>query len=398
MRILVVQESDWLKRNPHQQHHLMERLSLKGHEIRVIDYEIDWRKEKKKSIYSRRKVFNNVHKIFPNSSIQVIRPSILKFPVLEYISLFFSHKREIERQIKEFKPDVIVGFGIINSYLASKLAKRYKIPFIYYWIDVLHTLIPVKVFQPLGKYLEKLTIKNSPYTITINKKLAEFVMDLGAKKERTKVIGAGIDLKKFDPKINDLKIREAYEISKEDIVLFFMGWLYYFSGLKEVALELAKIREKRPDIKLLIVGEGDAFEDLKKIKEKYGLDQLILAGRQPYERIPEFISAADICILPAYPWEKVMQEIVPIKMYEYMAMEKPVITTALPGIMKEFGDNNGVIYVDRPEDVINKTIEIVENENMKEIGEKARKFVERYDWDKIVDEFERVLEKIVRGG
>jgi len=45
MRILVVQESDWLKRNPHQQHHLMERLSQKAHEIRVIDYDIDWRKE-----------------------------------------------------------------------------------------------------------------------------------------------------------------------------------------------------------------------------------------------------------------------------------------------------------------------------------------------------------------
>ena len=44
MKILLVQESDWLKRNPHQQHHLMERLSLRGHEIVVIDYDIDWGK------------------------------------------------------------------------------------------------------------------------------------------------------------------------------------------------------------------------------------------------------------------------------------------------------------------------------------------------------------------
>ena len=42
MKILVVQESDWLERNPHQQHHLMERMALRGHEIRVIDYPIDW--------------------------------------------------------------------------------------------------------------------------------------------------------------------------------------------------------------------------------------------------------------------------------------------------------------------------------------------------------------------
>ena len=38
MKILLVQESDWLKRNPHQQHHLMKRLSLRGHEVAVIDY------------------------------------------------------------------------------------------------------------------------------------------------------------------------------------------------------------------------------------------------------------------------------------------------------------------------------------------------------------------------
>ncbi|MCD6101424.1 MAG: glycosyltransferase family 4 protein [Candidatus Marinimicrobia bacterium] len=396
MRILVVQESDWLKRNPHQQHHLMERLSLKGHEIRVIDYEIDWRKEKKKTLYSRRRVFNNVHKIFPNSSIQVIRPSVLKFPVLEYISLFFSHKREIERQIKEFKPDVIVGFGIINSYLASKFAKKYKIPFIYYWIDVLHTLIPIKHFQFLGKYFEKHALKNASKVITINQRLQDVVIELGADKEKTCVIGAGIDLDRFDPNLDGTKIREIYGIEKDDLVLFFMGWLYHFSGLKEVALELAKIKDERPDIKLLIVGDGDAFNDLQEIRKNYNLNnRLILAGKQPYEKIPEFIAAADICLLPAYPNEKIMQNIVPIKTYEYMAMAKPVITTKLPGIMKEFGNDNGVIYVDKPEDVLEKAIKLLNNKKITEEGKKARRFVEKYSWDNIVDKFERVLEELV---
>ena len=43
MNILLVQESDWLSRNPHQQHHMMERLSVRGYTIRVIDYDIDWK-------------------------------------------------------------------------------------------------------------------------------------------------------------------------------------------------------------------------------------------------------------------------------------------------------------------------------------------------------------------
>jgi hypothetical protein len=36
-----------------------------------------------------------------------------------------------------------------------------------------------------------------------------------------------------------------------------MGWLYQFSGLKEVAPQLA--RKDNPNLKLLIVGEGDAY-------------------------------------------------------------------------------------------------------------------------------------------
>ena len=64
-------------------------------------------------------------------------------------------RHEIERQIKEFKPDIIVGFGVVNTYLASKIAKKEGIPFVYYWIDVLHKLIPERGFQPLGKYMDQ---------------------------------------------------------------------------------------------------------------------------------------------------------------------------------------------------------------------------------------------------
>lgn len=85
----------------------------------------------------------------------------------------------------------------------------------------------------------------------------------------------------------------------------------------------------------------------------------------------------------------------PIKLYEYMAMGKPVITTRLPGVMTEFGGDNGVIYVDTPEDVLKKAIVLVKNESAKEEGIKARMFVEKYSWDSITDEFERVLEDVI---
>ena len=47
-----------------------------------------------------------------------------------------------------------------------------------------------------------------------------------------------------------------------------------------------------------------------------------------------------------------MQDIVPIKLYEYLAMAKPVIATRLPGIVMEFGEGNGIHYIERPEETL----------------------------------------------
>jgi glycosyltransferase involved in cell wall biosynthesis len=81
-------------------------------------------------------------------------------------------------------------------------------------------------------------------------------------------------------------------------------------------------------------------------------DKIIILDWQPYEEVPKYIAAADICILPAYKNE-IMQNIVPIKMYEYMAMGKPVIATRLSGLVKEFGEEWGLFYIERAEEVLN---------------------------------------------
>ncbi|MFC1985825.1 glycosyltransferase family 4 protein [Chloroflexota bacterium] len=395
MRILITQESDWLKRNPLQQHHLAEMLSLRGHDIRVIDYELLWRTQGKKELYSRREVHNDVSKIYSGAKITVIRPGIIKIPWLDYISLIFSHRREIAQQIKEFKPDVVVGFGILNSYLAVKAAKKNNLPFIYHWLDVLHWLIPFKPFQAIGKIIESRVLRQADRIVVVSDKLKDFVIELGASPGRIQIVKPGISLRQFDLAISGAAARKQYGIKENDIVIFFMGWLYHFSGLKEVALELAKA--KSGNLKFLIVGEGDAYAELQRIQQEYNLqDRVILTGQQPYPEIPGFIAASDICLLPAYPAEKIMHDGLPGKIYEYMAMQKPLISTKLPGVIREFGQGNGVVYVDQPEDVITKANELVHSGKLEELGLKARRFVERYGWDKITDEFEKILKEATR--
>lgn len=392
MKILITQDTDWITKGPHQPQHLAERLTLRGHEIRIIDYEILWQSEGKKELYSRRQIFYNISNVFKDAGSTVIRPGILKIPVLDYVSMLFTYNKEINRQIREFEPDIIVSGDILTTYLVFRAAKKNNIPTIFLLIDVEHRLVPFKFLQPIGKIIESKNLKCADKVVAINEKLKDYAITMGANPEEACVVRAGIDAERYDPKIDGSEIRREYGIKQDDSVLFFMGTLFNFSGLKEVALELAKIKDEKPNIKLLVVGKGDAFGDLQKIREEHHLEnRIILTGRQPFKRIPEFLAAADICLLPAYN-NDIMRDIVPIKMYEYMAMGKPVITTKLPGVMKEFGEDHGVIYVDKPEDALMKGIELIEGGMIGEHGPAARRFVERYSWDDIVDEFEGILE------
>jgi glycosyltransferase involved in cell wall biosynthesis len=380
MRLLFVQESDWLKRNPHQQHHLAEMLATRGHEIRVIDYELLWRTEGKKELCSRRQVHQATPKVHRDARITVIRPGIVKIPVLDYISLIFSHRSEIKRQIREFAPDAVIGLGILNAFLAAREAGRSSIPFIYYWLDVLHKLIPARVFQPLGRLVESRTLRRSNRTLVLNERLKDYVVALGANPEKTVVLGAGINTGMFHPDNTGRDVRQRYGIGESDVVLFFMGWLYRFSGIKEVAAQVAA----GTDFKLLVVGEGDDYAELQNIRELHkAQDRIILAGQQPYQEIPAFIAAADICLLPAYAGEEIMQDIVPIKMYEYMAMGKPVITTKLPGIIKEFGDDNGVAYVNGPDEVTDRATGLIKNNRLPDVAGTVSPTSLRQSWKKL---------------
>jgi glycosyltransferase involved in cell wall biosynthesis len=389
MRILVVQESDWINRGPHTSHHLFERLSKRGHEIRVIDYEIDWPSSKDQKLISKREVIQNVHKAIVDNSIVVIRPPIIKIPILNYFSLIYTHSTEIKKQILEFKPDVIVGFGILNAKIAIHLARQNGIPFVYYLMDELNQLVPQKHFRHIAMLIESSNVKNANKVISISEKLREYTIEMGAKRENTEVIRSGVDMDHFRKADGRYVIRDKYNIDENDIVLFFMGWLYSFSGLKEVAQELSKSENCR--LKLMVLGKGELWETLQDLKEQSKLDdRIIIIDWIPYEEIPDYIAAADICILPAYKID-VMRNIVPIKMYEYMAAGKPVIATDLPGLIREFGSNNGILYVSKPEETTSKALEIYWENSINTEGAKSRRFAERYDWEKLVDKFEKIL-------
>ena len=141
MKILVLQESDWIERGPHQSHHLFERLSRKGHEVRVVDFEIGQRTRGSKSVVTHRTQLVAPSKVVAGSQIQVIRPTAVHLPILDYASVLVMHGLEVRKQLSVFRPDVVVGLGLLNAFIGIRAAKRREIPFVYYLIDELHQLV-----------------------------------------------------------------------------------------------------------------------------------------------------------------------------------------------------------------------------------------------------------------
>lgn len=394
MKILLVQDAEWRKNGPHQQHHLMELLSLRGHEIVVIGFDQHW-KDENAGLISKRIIVDDVCRFYEGAKIKFIRPTFIRIPIFDYVSFLVTSRKEIKNQIRDFNPDIIIGFSsVLSNYWGMVYAKKNNIPYIYYWYDIVHILNVPRKFSWLAKIIEKKIIRGSDSIVVINEVLKDYIINFGADENITSLVPGGVDLERFNPeKVDSDYFRKQYGFSNEDVVLFFMGWLYQFSGLKEVALKLSEIKKSHPQIKFLIVGDGDAEEDLKEIIKMNNLENsVIMTGRMPFEDIPKLIAASDICLLPAYNNE-IMRDIVPIKIYEYLAMQKPVITTKLPGVMKEFGKNNGVIYVETPNEVIEMVISLT-NEEINKNKFEAKMFIRNYSWELILKKFEDILKKL----
>ena len=88
-------------------------------------------------------------------------------------------------------------------------------------------------------------------------------------------------------------------------------------------------------------------------------------------------------------------DIVPIKLYEYLAMKKVVIASELPGISKEFGYGHGIEYVQKAEEVLDLAKNIIDNGQYDKIASAGREYVQNNDWEAIVDKFEKAMKNLL---
>jgi glycosyltransferase involved in cell wall biosynthesis len=108
--------------------------------------------------------------------------------------------------------------------------------------------------------------------------------------------------------------------------------------------------------------------------------------------MPEFMAAADLCLLPAR-LNETMAHIVPAKIYEYLGAGKPVLASPLPGLKKEFGDGAGIRYVNGPQVLLDDAALLASNpELVSSLSADARRTARSQgSWNDVAARFLHVL-------
>lgn len=128
-------------------------------------------------------------------------------------------------------------------------------------------------------------------------------------------------------------------IDKYDCVIGYYGCLAYWFDYSTIC-EVAKRRKKW--LFVLIGYEFDhSFEVIK--RQKYA--NIIHIPAQPYHRLPSFVSGFDIQTIP-FVINEVTKSTSPVKLFEYMASGKPIVTSKLPECLKY---ESALIYEDANE-------------------------------------------------
>jgi glycosyltransferase involved in cell wall biosynthesis len=397
MRILVLHESDWVERNPIMHHRMLESLSRSGDEVLVIDFEIHWHSKGWRPLRKRRSVIRGYHKVYDDSNVTLIRPAMLRVPGLGRITWLMSNWWEIRAAIKRSRPDVMVAYGISSALLGYYLARRASIPFVYHVLDAYHALAEPPRLRPVARLVEGMVMRRADRVVVINDHLKAYAVSMGAREASIEIVPVGWT-RTTTPISAGEQVRTELLVQTDEFLLLYIGWLYDFSGLREVALELARRTSEMPKVKVLIVGDGDLLNELEQIRSEHGLgDRLMILGRRPLADIPKYISAADACLLPALR-VPAMEHIVPAKVGEYMEGGKPVIATRLPGLETEFGRLPGILYIDRPEEVLDRVEELLRDsrggrETARQLGASCLEFASsRDDWDDVTDRFRAILQ------
>lgn len=226
--------------------------------------------------------------------------------------------------------------------------------------------------------------KNNVKIVSISQGLKNEFIRYGFTAINILVAHDGVDLEQFNIDKTQLECRNILKLPLNKNLILYTGHLYEWKGA-HVLLEIARNFKNTNDILFVFVGGTDSdVKDFKNRVRMMELTNVMIVGLVPYSRVPLYLKAADILVLPNSGKEDVSRLYTsPLKMFEYMASGKPIIASSLPSIREVL--NSHSVFFSQPDSVISLTTVINEViNNMPEAEKRAKQGLQdviRYSWN-----------------
>ena len=213
-------------------------------------------------------------------------------------------------------------------------------------------------------------------------------------REKIEKIYSGIQLNQFRPVTTDVKIknREKWKLKKEDLIIGIISKLWEGKGHMTLIEAFKALKQRLHSVKLVIVGEGDLYEELQRSVDKNELsDSVLFTGFQM--DVSEILSTFDVAVLPSF-FEGMGRVLL-----EAMAMEKPVVASRVGGIPDLVKHQlNGLLV--EPGDVVGLTNALeqilIDSVLSRKMGKEGRKRIqEQFSADIMVQSIDKVYRELL---
>jgi glycosyltransferase involved in cell wall biosynthesis len=233
----------------------------------------------------------------------------------------------------------------------------------------------------LKKSLIRLLSKFADGVVSTNEWKLEKLKDMGIIFGKQLAVPNGVDVSNFDIPITKENARKEIGFPNNKKNVLYTGHLYEWKGV-DVLADAAKLLPEE----YLVIFVGGTDDDVKSFRKNYAkTDTIKVTGRVPHEDIPVYLKSADVLVLPNTPkTEESKFQTSPLKLFEYMASDRPIIASDLPSI-KEILSEETAFFVNpgNPAELARTIKKVLESRGgTSQVSQNALQEITKYTWDK----------------
>ena len=206
--------------------------------------------------------------------------------------------------------------------------------------------------------------------------------------------GVETDLFRPDPAAADLRKQLKLD---EHFLICYIGTMGNAHGLETLIAAAEVLQTSLPKATFLLIGEGAEKQRIVELAAARSLNNIQFLGEQPRERIPAYVSAADLCLVMLRKSD-LFKTVIPTKLLEYMACERSVIV-AVDGQARQIVEAAAAGVFVEPEDsqaLVKAILDLARDpDRRRQMGTSGRQYiVTNFSREKTARDYVSVLEKL----